>query len=59
MVCPPEYSVPLAGWVIVAVGAWFEVTVRTASLLVAEPNGLVTMTLNRAPLSDAWADGSV
>jgi hypothetical protein len=34
MTVPPEYSVPAAGWTIVAVGAWFATTVSTFVLQV-------------------------
>ena len=52
-------GVPAAGAVRLATGARFEVTVRTASLLVAVPKALETMTRNSAPLSLCWALVSV
>jgi hypothetical protein len=50
---PPVYVEPEAGIVIVATGGLLVVTVRTASLLVAEPSALVTTTLKWTPLSAA------
>jgi hypothetical protein len=41
--------------VIVPEGAWFDVTVSVASLLVALPESLLTMARKRAPLSAAAA----
>src|SRR6187549_536327 len=51
MTCPPRYSAPLVGAVIVAVGAALVSTVRVAAPLVTMPKSLVTTTRNVAPLS--------
>ena len=48
---PPLYSVPATGCVIVPVGARFDDTVSTASLLRTLPKSLATSARNRAPLS--------
>lgn len=48
---------PTVGWTMVAVGAWFALTVRRASALVALPDVFETTTLKRAPLSAWTTDG--
>src|SRR5687768_16277911 len=58
-VWPPLKRVPAAGLVMVPCGALLLVTVRRALLLVADPNALVTIARNVAPLSPSVGEPSV
>ena len=59
IVCPALYRVPSAGWVIVATGGAFPVTVSVAGLLVALPALFETTQRNWAPVSDALTEAIV